>query len=481
MDSDRKENRIPRVVIAGTGSGCGKTTIACAVMQAFVDRGLRTGAFKCGPDYIDPMFHAKITGHASYNLDPFFCDEDTLRYLLSLHGSGNDVSVIEGVMGFYDGAGLDTDLASTYDTAVKTKSPVVLVISAKGAFASVLAVLHGFLTWREDAPICGVILNQCTAMTYQVLARKIEETFQGRVMPLGYMPAMPDCSLESRHLGLITADEVTDLMGKLRTLAVQAAQSVDLEGILKIARTAPSVSSHIPQGLKPYVCEEAVSAHDPVRIAVARDKAFCFYYEDNLQLLQKMGAELVAFSPLTDQCLPEHVSGLYLGGGYPELYPETLSANSSMRNSIKEALFHGLPCIAECGGFMYLTESIRDLKDGSAGPGRMTDYPMAGVIKGKSFNTGKLSRFGYVTLTASRDNMLCKKGGQIRGHEFHYWDSDHSGDAYTASKRSGKTWSCVHASDHLYAGYPHFHFYAEPSFAERFIAACRQYGSAHSR
>ena len=462
MSGDLIEKYIPRIVIAGTGSGCGKTTIACAILQAFVNRGLQTGAFKCGPDYIDPMFHARIIGHASYNLDSFFCDEDTLRYLLALHGLGNEINVIEGVMGFYDGAGLDTDLASTYDVAVKTKSPVVLVVGAKGASASVLAVLQGFLTWRKDAPVCAVILNQCTAMTYQVLARKIGEVFQGRVTPLGYMPAMPDCSLESRHLGLVTAGEVTDLTGKLQTLATQAEQTIELDRILKIAQEAEPISDD--DNLR--ICDGVHSAvSDRPRIAVARDKAFCFYYEDNLELLREMGAELVFFSPLADSHLPDQVHGLYLGGGYPELYPEELSGNSSMRNSIKEALQNGLPCIAECGGFMYLTEQIRIEKD----------YPMAGVIEGTCFNTGRLSRFGYVTLTASRDNMLCKKGGQIRAHEFHYWDSDCTGDGFTAVKRSGKTWDCAHVSDRLYAGYPHFHFYAEPSFAANFIKACRTY------
>jgi len=518
------DHSIPRVVVAGTGSGCGKTTITCAILQAFMNRGLKTGAFKCGPDYIDPMFHTRIIGHASYNLDAFFCEEDTLRYLLSLHGSCNDINIIEGVMGFYDGAGLDTDLASTYDVAVKTKSPVVLVIGAKGASASVLAVLQGFLTWRTDAPIRGVILNQCTAMTYQVLARQMETVFQGRVKPLGYMPAMPDCSLESRHLGLVTAEEVTDLMEKLQILAAQAEKSIDLEGILQLAQAADPVPSHLPRCLQPYFCEVPkscmqslrsgegevpaasnqlpqagggdVAASDfekgrggPVRIAVARDKAFCFYYEDNLELLQQLGAELVPFSPLTDRSLPEAVQGLYLGGGYPELYPEALSGNISMRSSIQKALQHGLPCIAECGGFMYLTESIcaevseeemvSETAEGSCGhltgSKKMKSYPMAGVIKGSSFNTGKLSRFGYVTLKASRDNMLCKKGGQIRAHEFHYWDSDHNGNAFTASKRSGKSWDCVHTSESMYAGYPHFHFYAEPSFAVNFIAACRKY------
>ena len=468
MDHEIAEKQIPRVLIAGTGSGCGKTTLVCAVLQALVNRGLKTGAFKCGPDYIDPMFHARITGHASYNLDGFFCDADTLRYLMSLHGEENDINIIEGVMGYYDGAGLDTDVASTYDISVKTKSPVILVIGARGASASVLAVLHGFLTWRKDAPVCGVILNQCTPMTYQVLARKIEEAFQGRVKPLGYMPVMTDCSLESRHLGLVTADEVADLKEKLRLLAEQAARSIDLEGIVSIARSAPA----LPAVPAPLPGLQADTRGNNLRIAVARDKAFCFYYEDNLELLQKLGAQLVYFSPIADSHLPEDIRGLYLGGGYPELYAEDLSRNTSMCSSVRNALESHLPCIAECGGLMYLTQWIR-LKE----PEGCSAYPMAGVIDGASFNTGKLQRFGYVTLTADTDNMLCRKGEQIRAHEFHYWDSDNTGNGFTARKLSGKSWQCVHASDCLYAGYPHFHFYAQPSFAVKFLEACRNYAA----
>ncbi|MGN1003989.1 MAG: cobyrinate a,c-diamide synthase [Oscillospiraceae bacterium] len=444
------ERRIPRLLLAGTNSGCGKTTVACAVLQALVNRKLRVGAFKCGPDYIDPMFHSRIIGAKSANLDLFFFDENTMRGLLARSAADCDVSVIEGVMGYYDGMGLTSTRASSYEVARASNSPVVLVVNARGSSLSILATIHGFLTFCPDSGIRGVILNQCTAMTYEALARAIRERFDGRVEPLGYLPPMPDCALESRHLGLVTAAEVAGLKEKMAALAEQAEKTIDLDGLLKLA-----------EGAEPVCYEPVELPHydTPVRIAVARDKAFCFYYEDSLQALRDMGAELVEFSPLADERLPENIQGLYLGGGYPELYAERLSENRSIRDSIRTALERGLPCIAECGGFMYLTQAI-------------AGHPMVGFLPGECFDTGKLRRFGYVTLKAKTDNLLCKAGDEIRGHEFHHWDATVPGDSFTAFKSTGKSWDCVVATDRLYAGYPHFHFYANPAFAKGFYETC---------
>lgn len=441
------QHSIPRMVLAGTSSGCGKTTVTCAILQALVNRGKKVGAFKCGPDYIDPMFHSRIIGARSANLDLFFFRDNTLRYLLARNGADRDVSIIEGVMGFYDGMGLTTARASTYEVAQVTDSPVVLVVSAKGASVSVLATIQGFLTLYPDNHIRGVILNQCTAMTYAALAEAIRERFP--IRPLGFLPPMPDCTLESRHLGLVTAAEVENLKEKLQAMAAQAETTIDLDGLLELAREAAAVS-----------CEKVeLPQYEPVRIAVARDNAFCFYYADSLEALAEMGAELVDFSPLTDAQLPENIHGLYLGGGYPELYAQSLSTNSSMRRSIRSALKRGLPCIAECGGFMYLTEAIGA-------------YPMVGFLPGACFDNGKLTRFGYVTLRAKEDNMLSRAGEEIPGHEFHHWDCTLPGDSFTATKANGRNWSCAAASDRLYAGYPHFHFYANPSFAKGFYETC---------
>lgn len=441
------EAKIPRILLAGTSSGCGKTTVTCAVLQALVNRGMDVGAFKCGPDYIDPMFHSRIIGAKSANLDLFFFRENTLRYLLARNAEAQDVSIIEGVMGYYDGMGLTTTRASTYEVAKATASPVVLVVSAKGASLSVLATIQGFLTLYPDNHIKGVILNQCSAMTYGPLAEEIEARLGIRA--LGYLPKMADCALESRHLGLVTADEVENLREKLQIMARQAEKTIDLNGILALAKSA-----------EPICCEPVeLPRQEAVRIAVAKDRAFCFYYEDSLEALKDMGAEIVPFSPLNDESLPENIHGLYLGGGYPELYPETLSANTSMRTSIRRALENGLPCIAECGGFMYLTEAI-----GTS--------PMVGYLPGKCFDNGKLTRFGYVTLRAKEDNMLCKAGEEIPGHEFHHWDCTHTGNCFTATKSNGKSWDCAIVTDRLYAGYPHFHFYANPAFLKGFYDTC---------
>ncbi len=441
---------VPRVLLAGTNSGCGKTTLTCAILQALVDRGLAVSSCKCGPDYIDPMFHSRIIGTKSTNLDPFFFSRDTLCSLLEKNARGRRLSVIEGVMGYYDGIGITDPRASTYEVAKATDTPAVLVVGVGGASLSVLAVIQGFLTLYPDNNIRGVILNRCSPMLYPALAEEIRRRFGPGVTPLGYLPPMPDCTLESRHLGLVTAAEVTDLREKLSRLSRQAQETIDLDGLLRLADQAAPLAFTPPPSLP---CRE------PVRIAVARDTAFCFYYEDSLDVLRDMGAELVDFSPLSDHSLPENIQGLYLGGGYPELRARELSENTAMRQSIRATLEGGLPCIAECGGFMYLTEHI-------------TGFPMVGFLPGGCEDKGRLVRFGYVNLTARRDNLLCRAGETIRGHEFHRWDADDPGDGFTARRESGRSWNCAVVSPTLYAGFPHFHFCANPSFAESFYSAC---------
>lgn len=437
----------PRIMLAGTNSGCGKTTVTCAVLQALVNRGMKVGAFKCGPDYIDPMFHSRIIGAKSANLDLHFFSENTLRYLLTKNAETQDVSIVEGVMGYYDGMGLTTTRASSYEVAQVTDSPVVLVVGAKGASLSILATIQGFLSFAPDHNIKGVILNQCSPMTYGALSQAIEDRFGIRAY--GYLPKMADCALESRHLGLVTATEVQDLREKLGIMAQQAEKTIDLEGLLNLAREANEIA-----------CEPVIlPRQEKVRIAVAKDNAFCFYYEDSLEALREMGAETIEFSPIHDSNLPENIHGLYLGGGYPELYAKNLSENKSMLASVRNALQNGLPCIAECGGFMYLTESIGE-------------YPMVGYLPGNCFDNGKLTRFGYVKLRAKKDNMLCKVSEEIAAHEFHHWDCTQPGNDFNATKSTGKSWDCAVTTDTLYAGYPHFHFYANIAFVKGFYDTC---------
>lgn len=445
-----------RIMISGVSSGCGKTTVVCAVLQALVNRGLKTGAFKCGPDYIDPMFHSRIIGAKSANLDLHFFSENTLRYLLAKNAAGCDMSVIEGAMGYYDGAGLTSWKTSAHEIALVTETPVVLVVNARGAALSVLAVIEGFLRFRPESGIRGVILNQCTAMTYVSLSAAIEERFGIRCF--GFLPKMDECALESRHLGLVTAAEIQNLREKMQALAAQAEKTLDIDSLLALGHEAP------PLRYAPIV----LPRKEKIRLAVARDKAFCFYYEDSLDAVREMGGEIVPFSPLAGGALPEETDGLYLGGGYPELYAAALSENASMRASVRDALARGVPCIAECGGFMYLTEAIGEM-------------PMVGALPGTCFDTGKLTRFGYVKLRAKSDNLLCRAGGEIAAHEFHHWDCTCPGGAFTAEKPTGRRWDCAVSSGTLYAGYPHFHFYSNPEFLYSFYDACIKEKHRHDR
>ncbi len=446
------KTNVARILFAGVSSGCGKTTVVCAVLQALVNRGEAVRSFKCGPDYIDPMFHKKAIGVEGSNLDSFFYDDNTLRFLLSDNAKGASVAVIEGVMGYYDGRGISTCQNSTYELAKTVRSPVVLIINAKGMSYSVLAVIRGFLAQRGDNRIAGVILNNMSEPTYKQIKAAIEREFGPSVRPLGYLPQKMDCALESRHLGLITAEEVSDVKEKLQRLAAQAENSFDIDGIMALANSAGALAyDEVP--FQRFV--------ERPRIAVAMDRAFCFYYPDNLKLLERMGAGIIPFSPLADKALPE-CDGLYLCGGYPELYAAELANNESMRQSVGAALGRGLPCVAECGGFMYLTENIEGA-------------PMVGAIKGGCENKNKLVRFGYVELTAKADNMLCRAGETIRAHCFHHYDAENIGDSFYAAKNESVGWSCIFASHTLYAGFPHIPFYSNLGFAENFLSACLKY------
>lgn len=344
---------------------------------------------------------------------------------------------------------------SAYDLARLTKTPVILVVNAKGAALSIAAMIEGFKNFRKDVNVAGAVLNNVTAMSYLFYKEAIEK--ETGIPLLGYMPHMENCNFESRHLGLVTACEITGLQEIINTLAAQAEKSIDFDRLLEIAAVAPALTYTDLQ-------QEKIAG---VKIAVAYDKAFCFYYQDALELLESLGAELVYFSPLEDKQLPE-CDGLYLGGGYPELYAKVLQDNFSMRASIKNAVDSGLPCIAECGGFMYLMKAFRD-KSGQV-------YDWAGVVDGETYMTQKLNRFGYVVLTAKRDNLLCKKGGQINGHEFHYSDSTNNGDTFAVAKASGtKAWEAVYTTPNIYAGYPHIHLWGNTEFAANFVKACRAY------
>lgn len=450
---------IPRIMIAAPSSGSGKTTVFCALLRVLRRQYIRTAAFKCGPDYIDPMFHGSALHTPSHNLDMFLLGRGETgalrtRQILSQYSRDRDIALMEGAMGYYDGIGATAE-NSAWHIACVTETPAILVVDGKGAAISLAAMLRGFATFKRDSHIAGFILNNVSKHVYLYFKDAIEK--ETGLAACGYFPPLPEASVASRHLGLVTAGEIKELESKLQLLEDTAQETLDISRILRLAEAAPSRDVpdwHVPHGKS-------------VTIAVAHDEAFCFYYDAALDMLRHMGAKLVPFSPLRSTHLPP-CRGVYLGGGYPELCAKALSANSPMRDSIRRALQNGMPCIAECGGFMYLLDSFMD------GEGRA--YPWCGVIAGKSYMTQRLTRFGYVTLTAQNDTAFCPKGTQIQAHEFHYSDSNCNGAAFTAQKASGKrSWSCIHAAGNILAGYPHMHLCGCPDIAWNFLEACRTY------
>lgn len=478
--------KIPRILLAAPASGSGKTAVCCALMAAFQDRGLNVRSCKCGPDYIDPMFHREVLGVDSKNLDLFFCEKEELKAGFLRHALGADLTVAEGVMGYYDGMALDSAKASSYDTARTLGFPVILVLPCRGASLSLAAQIKGMAEFMPDSNIRGVLLNRVSPMLYPRLKEMLERELQKmghEIRIVGYVPEDPAFSLESRHLGLVTPDGIREIKSQLRRAGEILSGTADLDAVLAIAEDAGEITGAVSGDPDRQVQEEI-----PVRIALARDEAFCFYYKDNLELLEDLGCELIPFSPIRDSALPEHVSGLILGGGYPELYGESLSANTSMLASIRRALGQKMPVLAECGGFMYLHEEMEDQR------GRT--YSLVGAVKGRTYPTGKLVRFGYVNIernvsdprdpertdggSGGEGEGTCRgcsgylpAGEQIRGHEFHYWDSTDAGADCRAVKPAGnRNWECIHDRENLFAGYPHLYYPSNRRFAERFVQRC---------
>ncbi|NLM22426.1 MAG: cobyrinate a,c-diamide synthase [Peptococcaceae bacterium] len=446
---------VPRIMFAAIASGSGKTTLTCAVLQALINRGLVPAAFKGGPDYIDPMFHREIIGTHTRNLDLFMLSEDVCKYLLAVNSAPADIAVLEGVMGYYDGLGGRSTEASSYHLASVTGTPVILIVDCRGASLSLAALISGFARFRPDSGIKGVILNNLSTSLYQEYKEMLEA--ETGLPVVGYFPHLPECSLKSRHLGLITPPEVDGLKQKVTFLAKQAEQSLDLDMLLTLARQASELNYPVFK----------IKKGTPITIGVAKDEAFCFYYQDSLELLEKMGAVICFFSPLHDQTLPA-CDGIILGGGYPELYAEKLAANISMHQSLKHTLESGIPCLAEGGGYVYLLDTLVD-KEGR-------EQKMTGFLSGKAKVTSHLSRFGYLTLRALKDNPLCAAGETIKAHEFHYSDSSDNGDSFRAVKPiSGKSWNCIHSKENVVAGYPHLHFWSNIDFAYAFLEKCRAY------
>ncbi len=441
---------IPRIMIAGTNSGCGKTSVVCALLRAFQKRGTIINAFKCGPDYIDPMFHSKIINVPSRNIDYFLCG-NSINELFIRNAKNAQLNIIEGVMGYYDGIAGTTPENSSHDVSMRLQIPSLLVVNCKGALLSVAATIKGFCELYENN-IKGVILNNVSPQMLPLYKEIVE--LHTDVEVLGCLPFEPTAEIKSRHLGLVTAQEIDGLQQKIDKLAALASENIDLDKIMEIAQSAPHLSYAM----------SVEKQSKKVKIAVAKDEAFCFYYEDSLDVLRDFGVELIYFSPLNDSALPPEISGVFLGGGYPELYLQKLSQNKSMLKSMNTAHEKNMPIYAECGGFMYLGTSI-------------DEYKMCDIIQMKSEMTKKLQNFGYITLTTQNDNMLLKKGEEVTAHEFHYstCDLNSSNLALTATKKNGKKWQAAYIKQNVFALYPHIHFAGNTNLAQRFINKCEEF------
>ena len=511
-----------KLLVSAPGSGHGKTVLTCALLSALERRGLDPCAFKCGPDYIDPQFHRAVPGVESRNLDLFLTDgerargdspvtEDMADANKDRTGSipsvsrlparfdawsvGHGAAVCEGAMGLYDGLGGVSDRTSAWDIARTLDLPVLLSIRAEGAALTLAAVLRGLASFRPVVRFAGAVLSRCSPSLCRTLAPVLER--EAGIPILGCLPPMDAAALPSRHLGLVTPEEIADLRSRLRALGEALEANADLDRLLSLcggtaasprSSSGAASSPHNSGGtVSPCGGAEASPCHPGasqfpirdggggkrVRIAVARDEAFCFLYQETLEVLEAQGADLAFFSPLRDRALPPGTAGLYLPGGYPELYGEALSENTAMRRAIGDAVRGGLPAAAEGGGFLYLSAGLRD----AAG----MRFPMADVLPGEGVPAGHLVRFGYAFLCPDTDSLLFRKGERIPVHAFHHWDSTANGTGFRLEKPlpSRRAWREGYASPTLYAGFPQLYFAGCPRLAARFVDAAVRYGRAN--
>lgn len=488
------------IMIAAPKSGSGKTMMVCGLLALLKRKGWNPSAFKCGPDYIDGLFHSWILGVDSGNLDSFFEEPSHMRRKF-IRSEAEHFVVVEGVMGYFDGLGGISVRASSYETAHILNLPVLLVVDGRGASLSLAATVKGFLDYvpkscsvkgqDERNHIEGIIFNRVSPVIYRRLKTLVEEEFH--IPVAGYVPELPFLQMESRHLGLALPDDGKELRGLMENLADCLEESLDLELLAEIGGRrrgkgdedrklsenggAWSPDSKLSDSIvqvrsgKSEVQTRSGSSRGNFRLGVAMDEAFCFYYKDNLELLEDAGAELAYFSPVRDREIPSGVSGLLLGGGYPELYADRLSENSRMRNLVQEAARDGMPMLGECGGYLYLLDSLE------GGDGR--EYPMAGVLTGRGYKVGRTGRFGYIELTAREELPYIARGETVRGHEFHYWDCRFDGERYKMDARKplgDRRWPCMRVKGGVMAGFPHLYYPSCPGLVRRFADKCMAFG-----
>ena len=530
-ESNKSCIKLPRIMIAAEKSGCGKTTFTCGLLQLLRNRGRQPVSLKCGPDYIDPMFHKKVLGVPSTNLDSFFLDKDGIRRILmerfldddsfiknysddyfignssndysignssndySIGNSSNDYSignsseniwengslaggenngesskdcaVIEGVMGIYDGIYVDSEKYSSYEIADFTDTNILLMVNAKGVGRTLISTIKGILTDDKKGLIKGIILNRISEGYYKRLGPAIEHEIRSAGFDaglVGYLPETEDISIDSRHLGLRLPGEIQDIKTRINRMAELIERCCDVDTIISLMNQSQDIKYWDSETDFIDVENEQTEG---VRLAVARDEAFCFYYRENIKAFENAGAEIVYFSPLRDKKLPDGISGILLGGGYPEEYAEELSRNTSMLVSIKNAFDAGLPCIAECGGFMYLHKSLKT-REGKA-------YPMVGAIDAETEYTGHLVRFGYFTVKGCREDVFQSLIG-MKGHEFHYFDSTFNGEDCCLEKAStGKKYTAMITDKRRVIGFPHLYYDSSPGFVNEFVEVMKSY------
>lgn len=451
-------NHIPTVVIAAPASGSGKSLVASGLMAAFARKMVVQG-YKVGPDYIDPMYHTTATHRPSRNLDTWMLPRAAVLQSFFTSSQHADLAIVEGVMGLFDGFDSGPLNGSTAEVVQLLRAPLILVVDCARMAGSAAAVVHGFRSFLPDLHLSGVICNRVGSEKH---AHLLEEAIGITGIPvLGCIPRLPDLVIPERHLGLFTVDERPQAVVDFLLAAADTMEKyLQLDAILQLASTAstPAVGCSATE-------QTSVAT---TRLAVARDEAFCFYYEDNFDLLRQAGTAIIPFSPLHDAHLPDDIGGLYLGGGYPELYAEKLSANQSMLKAIRSAHAAGMPIYAECGGLMYLTEGLHQAEG---------DYPLAGLVPGWC-EMGAHLKMGYREVQTLHSGLLGEAGQTLRGHEFHYSDwicGDSDRAVYRAATRGATSGDRLDGYCHgnLQASYIHLHFGQNPQLAARLTQACQ--------
>jgi cobyrinic acid a,c-diamide synthase len=449
-----------RLVIAGTGSGVGKTTLTIGLMSALRKKGYTVQGFKCGPDYIDPTYHTAVTGRISRNIDSWMLSHEMVKEIVVRAGVGADISIMEGVMGFFDGKNPMNNDGSTAEISMITESPVVLVVNCASMARSAAAIVKGFQEFLKETNIVGVIANRVGSEGHFKIVKTAIEQECG-IPVLGYLKKNQDIAMPERHLGLIPSVERGELNPFFDRLGDLVLETVDVESLYELAK-APALEIKESQFQR--------IEKKTVRIAVARDAAFNFYYQENLDLLEVFGAELIEFSPLNGETLPDDVDGFYIGGGFPEEFAEELAEKTEVKQSIASAIEKGLPTLAECGGFMFLTEGIETTDE--------KNYEMVGIIPGKVKMKKKLAALGYREITSSEEgNFLLNGNLTARGHEFHYSTFHPKTEIVHAYQTKGMRGFKKegYLKGNLIAGYTHFHFGSCPEMVENWIKKCEEF------